>query len=38
MAKIKLRGKSGITGKVSWVLTGPDGEIKQKGSTHNLVV
>jgi len=29
--------KSGITGEVHWVLTGPDGEIKAEGRTKNLI-
>ena len=29
--------KSGIKGKVDWVLTGPDGEVKDRGVSYNLI-
>jgi hypothetical protein len=28
---------AGATGQVSWVLTGPDGEVKESGTAHNTI-
>jgi hypothetical protein len=28
---------AGVTGQVSWVLTGPDGEVKESGTAHNTI-